>query len=150
MLFFDPARYSYSKRRIKWTLSANGRLNNSIFRHLTALFSAPRTICPKEKYLKFAPMANAIFEFTPEGSLDMLLSFSAEELEDAAKHGERVRDGYLVAESKPWKEVDGKFYYLEDIEGEIMGSEIDPYFEIKVQPDGSLMYCMDMLLLERV
>ena len=26
-----------------------------------------------------------------------------------------------------------------------MGSEIDPYFEIKVQPDGSLMYCMDML-----
>ena len=32
-----------------------------------------------------------------------------------------------------------------------MGSEIDPsYFEIKVQPDGSLMYCMDMLLLERV
>ena len=79
-----------------------------------------------------------------------LLSFSAEELEDAAKHGERVRDGYFVAESKPWKEVDGKFYYLEDIEGEIMGSEIDPYFEIKVQPDGSLMYCMDMLLLERV
>ena len=68
----------------------------------------------------------------------------------AAKHGERVRDGYFVAESKPWKEVDGKFYYLEDIEGEIMGSEIDPYFEIKVQPDGSLMYCMDMLLLERV
>ena len=59
-------------------------------------------------------------------------------------------DGYFVAESKPWKEVDGKFYYLEDIEGEIMGSEIDPYFEIKVQPDGSLMYCMDMLLLERV
>lgn len=78
------------------------------------------------------------------------LSFSAEELEDAAKHGERVRDGYFVAESKPWKEVDGKFYYFEDIEGEIMGSEIDPYFEIKVQPDGSLMYCMDMLLLERV
>ena len=94
-------------------------------------------------------MANAIFEFTPEGSLDMLLSFSAEQLEDAAKHGETVRDGYLVAESKPWKEVDGKFYYLEDIEGEVMGSEIDPYFEIKVQPDGSLLYCMDMLLLER-
>lgn len=103
-----------------------------------------------EIFEEFAPMANAIFEFTPEGSLDMLLSFSAEELEDAAKHGERVRDGYFVAESKPWKEVDGKFYYLEDIEGEIMGSEIDPYFEIKVQPDGSLMYCMDMLLLERV
>lgn len=39
---------------------------------------------------------------------------------------------------------------MRDIEGEIMGSEIDPYFEIKVQPDGSLMYCMDMLLLERV
>lgn len=67
-----------------------------------------------EIFEEFAPMANAIFEFTPEGSLDMLLSFSAEELEDAAKHGERVRDGYFVAESKPWKEVDGKFYYLED------------------------------------
>ena len=44
-----------------------------------------------EIFEEFAPMANAIFEFTPEGSLDMLLSFSAEELEDAAKHGERVR-----------------------------------------------------------
>ena len=37
-----------------------------------------------EIFEEFAPMANAIFEFTPEGSLDMLLSFSAEELEDAA------------------------------------------------------------------
>ena len=58
-----------------------------------------------EIFEEFAPMANAIFEFTPEGSLDMLLSFSAEELEDAAKHGERVRDGYFVAESKPWKDI---------------------------------------------
>lgn len=87
-----------------------------------------------EIFEEFAPMANAIFEFTPEGSLDMLLSFSAEELEDAAKHGERVRDGYFVAESKPWKEVDGKFYYLEDIEGEIMGSEIDPILKSRFSP----------------
>ena len=82
-----------------------------------------------EIFEEFAPMANAIFEFTPEGSLDMLLSFSAEELEDAAKHGERVRERILLfAESKPWKEVDGKFYYFEDIEGEIMGSGDGPLF----------------------
>ena len=30
-----------------------------------------------ELFEEFAPMANAIFEFTPEGSLDMLLSFSS-------------------------------------------------------------------------
>lgn len=109
----------------------------------------PDNLPEGEMFEEFAPMATAIFEFTPEGSLDMLFSVSAEELEDAEKNGETVRDGYLVAESKPWKEVDGKFYYLEDIEGEIMGNEIDPDFEIKVQPDGSLLYCMDTLILER-
>ena len=53
-------------------------------------------------------MANAIFEFTRK-EVWICSKLSAEELEDAAKHGERVRDGYFVAESKPWKEVDGKF-----------------------------------------
>lgn len=87
-----------------------------------------------EIFEEFAPMANAIFEFTPEGSLDMLLSFSAEELEDAAKHGERVRDGYFVAESKPWKEVDGKFYYLEDIEGEVRAARSTPILKSRFSP----------------
>lgn len=125
-------------------------LNNSIFRHLTALLSAPRTICPKEKYLKsLRRWANAVFEFTPEGSLDMLLSlFGRKNLKTQQSTAKGFATDTLLQESKPWKEVDGKFYYLEDIEGEVMGSEIDPYFEIKVQPDGSLMYCMDMLLLE--
>ena len=102
---------------------------------------------------EFAPMANAIFEFHSGRRVWICSSsFSAEELEDAAKHGERVRDGYFVAESKPWKEVDGNASSIsEDIEGEISGQmRLTPILKSRFQPDGSLMYCMDMLLLERV
>ena len=81
-----------------------------------------------EIFEEFAPMANAIFEFTPEGSLDMLLSFRRKNLKTQQSTAKGVRDGYFVAESKPWKEVDGKFYYLEDIEGRNNGQRDRPLF----------------------
>ena len=58
-----------------------------------------------EIFEEFAPMANAIFEFTPEGSLDMLLSFSAEELAEARRKGSRriLCCGIQTVEGSRWE-----------------------------------------------
>ena len=48
------------------------------------------------------------------------------------------------------QEKDGKFFYDSKIEGEVLGEAVDPFMEIKVLPDGCLLYSMDVLVLERV
>ena len=70
--------------------------------------------------------------------------------EEAKKEGMEIRDGFAVIGSTMWKEKDGKFFYDSKIEGEVLGEAVDPFMEIKVLPDGCLLYSMDVLVLERV
>lgn len=110
----------------------------------------PETLPDEEEYEDFAKMARTFFEFTPDGKLDTLMPIPEEMYEQAQKEGLEIRDGFAVIGSTMWKEKDGKFFYDSKIEGEVLGEAVDPFMEIKVLPDGCLLYSMDVLVLERV
>lgn len=61
-----------------------------------------------------------------------------------------IREGFAAIKSVTWKEHDGKFFFDSGIEGESLGETVDPFMEVKVLPDGCLLYNMDVLVLERI
>lgn len=95
-------------------------------------------------------MVRTFFEFTPDGRLDTLMPVPEEMVEQAKNEGMEIREGFAVIKSAAWKEQDGKFFFDSEIEGEILGEAVDSFMEIKVLPDGCLLYNMDVLVLERV
>lgn len=109
----------------------------------------PDTLPDGENYEDFAQMARTFFEFMPNGRLDTVIPVPEEMLEEAQNSGMEIRDGFAVMNSTAWKEQDGKFFYDSNIEGEVLGEAVDPFMEIKVLPDGCLLYNMDVLVLER-
>lgn len=110
----------------------------------------PETLPDEEEYEDFAQMVRTFFEFTPDGRLDTLMPVPEEMVEQAKNEGMEIREGFAVIKSAAWKEQDGKFFYDSEIEGEVFGETVDPFMEIKVLPDGCLLYNMDVLVLERV
>lgn len=110
----------------------------------------PETLPATEEYEDFAQMVRTFFEFTHDGRLDTLMPVPEEMVEQAKNEGMEIRDGFAVIKSAAWKEQDGKFFYDSEIEGEAFGEAVDPFMEIKVLPDGCLLYNMDVLVLERV
>ena len=110
----------------------------------------PDTLPEDETYMDYAQMARTLTEFTSDGRLDTLMPVPEEMLEQVQNEGMEIRDGFAVINSAAWKEQDGKFFFDSGIEGEILGEAVDPFMEIKVLPDGCLLYNMDVLVLERV
>ena len=110
----------------------------------------PETLPDEEEYEDFAQMVRTFFEFTPDGRLDTLMPVPEEMVEQAKNEGMEICEGFAVIKSAAWKEQDGKFFYNSEIEGEVFGETVDPFMEIKVLPDGCLLYNMDVLVLERV
>ena len=110
----------------------------------------PDTLPDDEQYADYAQMSMALTEFTPDGKMDTLMPVPEEMLEQVKNEGFEIRDGFAVIKSTAWKEQDGKFFFDSHIEGEILGETVDPFMEIKVLPDGCLLYNMDVLVLERV
>lgn len=110
----------------------------------------PETLPDEEEYEDFAQMVRTFFEFTPDGRLDTLMPVPEEMVEQAKNEGMEIREGFAVIKSAAWKEQDGKFFFDSEIEGEILGEAVDSFMEIKVLPDGCLLYNMDVLVLERV
>lgn len=110
----------------------------------------PETLPDEEEYEDFAQMVRTFFEFTPDGRLDTLMPVPEEMVEQAKNEGMEIRESFAVMKSAAWKEQDGKFFYDSEIEGEVFGETVDPFMEIKVLPDGCLLYNMDVLVLERV
>lgn len=109
----------------------------------------PDTLPESEEYMDYAQMARTLTEFTPDGRMDTLMPVPEELLEQVQNEGMEIRDGFAVIKSSAWKEQDGKFFFDSEIEGEILGETVDPFMEIKVLPDGCLLYNMDVLVLER-
>ena len=109
----------------------------------------PDTLPESEEYMDYAQMARTLTEFTPDGRMDTLVPVPEELLEQVQNEGMEIRDGFAVIKSSAWKEQDGKFFFDSEIEGEILGETVDPFMEIKVLPDGCLLYNMDVLVLER-
>lgn len=109
----------------------------------------PETLPESEDYEDFAQMARTLIEFTADGSLDTLMPVPEEMIEQVQNEGMEIRDGFAVIKSTAWKEQDGKFFFDSEIDGEILGEAVDPFMEIKVLPDGTLLYNMDVLVLER-
>lgn len=109
----------------------------------------PDTLQEDEDYMDYAQMARTLTEFTPDGRMDTLMSVPEEMMEQVQSEGMEIRDGFAVIKSAAWKEQDGKFFFDSEIEGEILGETVDPFMEIKVLPDGCLLYNMDVLVLER-
>lgn len=109
----------------------------------------PETLPDEEEYEDFAQMARTFFEFTPEGRLDTLMPIPADMYEEVQKEGLEIRNGFAVIKSTTWKEQDGKLFYDSEIQGEVLGEAVDSFLEIKVLPDGCLLYNMDVLVLER-
>lgn len=109
----------------------------------------PDTLPEDEDYMDYAQMARTLTEFTPDGKMDALMPVPEEMLEQVQNEGMEIRDGFAVIKSAAWKEQDGKFFYDSKIEGEVLGEAVDPFMEIKVLPDGCLLYSMDVLVLER-
>ena len=109
----------------------------------------PDTLPESEEYMDYAQMARTLTEFTPDGRMDTLMPVPEELLEQVQNEGMEIRDGFAVIKSSAWKEQDGKFFFDSEIEGEILGEAVDSFMEIKVLPDGCLLYNMDVLVLER-
>ena len=109
----------------------------------------PDTLPEDETYTDYAQMARTLTEFLPDGRMDTLMPVPEEMLEQVQNEGMEIRDGFAVIKSDAWKEQDGKFFFNSGIEGEILGETVDPFMEIKVLPDGCLLYNMDVLVLER-
>ncbi len=110
----------------------------------------PETLPDTEEYEDFAKMVSTRIEFTSDGLMNTLMPAPGELAEMARQQGLTVRDdGFAVIESKPIKEQDGKYFIDTEIEGEFLGESVDSMEEIKVTPDGCLLYSFDMLLLER-
>ena len=109
----------------------------------------PDTLPEDETYTDYAQMARTLTEFLPDGRMDTLMPVPEEMLEQVQNEGMEIRDGFAVIKSDAWKEQDGKFFFDSEIEGEILGETVDPFMEIKVLPDGCLLYNMDVLVLER-
>lgn len=109
----------------------------------------PDTLPAAEEYEDFAQMARTLTEFTADGRLDTLMPVPEEMMEQVKNEGMEIRDGFAVIRSAAWKEQDGKFFCDSGIEGEFLGEAVDPFMEIKVLPDGCLLYNMDVLVLER-
>lgn len=108
------------------------------------------TLPETEDYEDFAQMARTLLEFTSDGRLDTLMPVPEEMVEQAQNEGMEIRDGFAVLKSTAWKEQDGKFFFDSEIEGEVLGETVDPFMEIKVLPDGCLLYNMDVLVLESI
>ena len=109
----------------------------------------PDTLPEDEDFMDYAQMARTLTEFTADGRMDTLMPVPEEMLEQVQNEGMEIRDGFAVIKSAAWKEQDGKFFFDSGIEGEILGETVDPFMEIKVLPDGCLLYNMDVLVLER-
>lgn len=109
----------------------------------------PDTLPENEDYMDYVQMARTLTEFTTEGRMDTLMPVPEEMLEQVQNEGMEIRDGFAVIKSAAWKEEDGKFFFDSEIEGEILGETVNPFMEIKVLPDGCLLYNMDVLVLER-
>lgn len=110
----------------------------------------PDTLPEDEAYMDYVQMARTLTEFTADGRMDTLMPVPEEMLEQVQNEGMEIRDGFAVIRSAAWKEQDGRFFFDSGIEGEILGEAVDPFMEIKVLPDGCLLYNMDVLMLERV
>ena len=44
--------------------------------------------------------------------------------------------GYMTVEKREWKEEDGKLFFKSEVEGDILGEELDPWTEIIPLQDG--------------
>lgn len=110
----------------------------------------PDTLPEDEAYTDYAQMARTLTEFLPDGKMDTLMPVPEEMLEQVQSEGLEIRDGFAVIKSAAWKEQDGKFFFDSGIAGEVLGETVDPFMEIKVLPDGCLLYNMDVLVLERL
>lgn len=110
----------------------------------------PDTLPEDEAYTDYSQMARTLTEFTADGRMDTLMPVPEEMLEQVQSEGMEMRDGFAVIKTAAWKEQDGKFFFDSGIEGEVLGETVDPFMEIKVLPDGCLLYNMDVLVLERV
>ena len=109
----------------------------------------PDTLPEDETYMDYAQMARTLTEFLPDGRMDTLMPVPEEMLEQVQNEGMEIRDGFAVIKSDAWKEQEGRFFFDSGIEGEFLGEAVDPFMEIKVLPDGCLLYNMDVLVLER-
>lgn len=109
----------------------------------------PDTLPAGEEYEDFAQMARTRIEFTPDGRLNTLMPVPEEMMEQVKNEGMEIHEGFAVIRSAAWKEQDGKFFYDSGIEGEFLGETVEPFMELKVLPDGCLLYNMDVLVLER-
>ncbi|MGN0470135.1 MAG: hypothetical protein ACI4GV_04405 [Acutalibacteraceae bacterium] len=111
----------------------------------------PETLPDDEDFEDYKEISTQFLEFAPDGTLYTLMPIPEDMIEAAKEQGIEVRDGNIaVMDSTKWKENDGKFFFDSKIEGEFLGETVDSFMEIKVTPDGCLLYSFDMLLLEKV
>lgn len=110
----------------------------------------PETLPDDEDFEDYKQMSTQLLEFAPDGTLYTLMPITEDMIESVKEEGMEVRDGNIaVMDTTRWKENDGKFFLDSKIKGEFLGETVDPFIEIKVTPDGCLLYSFDMLLLER-
>ena len=89
----------------------------------------------KEEFMK---MVNVMVNIT-DTKLSMLAPIPADQLEEAKAAGVVVTDdGFGVMEEYDLKVENGAYYYKTSVTGEVMGEEIDPWQELKLDEEGGL------------
>lgn len=113
----------------------------------------PENLPEGDEYGEFGAIAKCLTEFAPDGMMYTLMpipeGISEAEIEAAKADGAQIRDGFIVTRATAWKEENGVFKYDTNIEGEILGEEVDPFAAIEVLPDGCILTEFGMVMLER-
>ena len=85
---------------------------------------------------------SARFVFEPDGLFKIVMAIPdgvpQEKIDQAAAAGEiRLFDSRsMIVEEHPWKEENGKYYYVSGIQGEVLGEPVSPWMEIQETEDG--------------
>ena len=90
----------------------------------------------------FPKMAEAIYEFTPEGRMELTMPIpEGISKEDIEKEGLQLKDnGYGVFQSTSWKEENGGILYKGSEHKEIFGEEVSPWEKIGIDGNIATLY----------
>lgn len=99
----------------------------------------------------FSEMLPLVVEIKENNEMLLTMKIPEEAVEEARNEGTPLTDdGRVIAQTNPWKEEDGNFFYDTFEEREIMGEKVSSWDELKFDEDGYLVFSGGMALLKKV
>lgn len=97
-------------------------------------------------------LAISVLEFTPDGNIEMKIPIekTGYTVEQVEAEGMPVKDGYVMMDSRQWKEKDGEVYSKTGMEGEVLGEKVDGWEKFEPNEEGLVPMIGGMYLCEKI